>query len=354
MARIARLFKKNILRQTLFAPRIAIDLGSSVVRMYIKESDQSIDFPSLLAIHLPTQTVLAVGAEAKKMIGKSPKDIQISHPVKLSRIIDIDEVALLIQHGFDSFKTSLNPFALFQPHLFFFIQPSTTQVQYNAWITLCRKLGVIQYTFFNSALIAVLGSSKDFFSTSTTMIVDINYDQTTICVVFAGRLTLFKTFPLGNTSLRKAVQSHIRSAFNLEVGEDVIDEMKHSMIDVAHQKEHFYVIRGRDLVAGVPRTIKVSSHELGKVVAEFADSIVKIMKDTFQEVPAELMTDIVHSGIHLTGEIALLEGLKVVIEKEFGTFVHMSANPEKVYIQGVKKVLDDPEILSKVVFKPYW
>jgi len=329
-----------------FARDIGIDLGTANTLVYVKGRGIVIDEPSVVAVDRDRKVPLAVGLEAKQMLGRTPGNIVAIRPMKDGVIADIDTTEMMLKYFINKAGSRRAPF---RPRIIISIPSGVTGVERRAVQEAALRAGAREAHVIEEPMAAAIGAGLPVEEPTGSMVVDIGGGTTEVAIISLGGLVTAKSIRVAGDELDEAIVQYIKRHYNLLIGERTGEEIKQT-IGSAYPvgEEQSMEIRGRDLVTGLPRTLRVTSEEIRKAMAEPVAAIVEAIKVTLENTPPELAADIMDRGIVMTGGGALLKGLDVLISKETGMPVHVADEPLLCVVKGCGKCLDNLDILKRV------
>ncbi|MFO7275196.1 MAG: rod shape-determining protein [Bacillota bacterium] len=329
-----------------FARDMGIDLGTANTLVYVKGRGIVIDEPSVVAVDRDRKVPLAVGLEAKQMLGRTPGNIVAIRPMKDGVIADIDTTEMMLKYFINKAGSRRAPF---RPRIIISIPSGVTGVERRAVQEAALRAGAREAHVIEEPMAAAIGAGLPVEEPTGSMVVDIGGGTTEVAIISLGGLVTAKSIRVAGDELDEAIVQYIKRHYNLLIGERTGEEIKQT-IGSAYPvgEEQSMEIRGRDLVTGLPRTLRVTSEEIRKAMAEPVAAIVEAIKVTLENTPPELAADIMDRGIVMTGGGALLKGLDVLISKETGMPVHVADEPLLCVVKGCGKCLDNLDILKRV------
>ena len=331
----------------VFTKDMGIDLGTANTLVYIKGKDIVIREPSVVAIQTNTNQVLAVGEEAKRMIGRTPGNIVAIRPLKDGVIADFDITQSMLKYFI---KRAMQRRSLFQPRVVICVPSGVTEVEKRAVEEAAINAGARDAYLIEEPMAAAIGAGLPVQEPTGSMIVDIGGGTTEVAVISLGGIVTSKSIRVGGDELDEAIVRYIKKEYSLMIGERTAEDVKIAIGSAyVDNKETKMNIRGRDLISGLPKTIEVTSSEIHEAMKEQITNILEAIKSTLEKTPPELAADIMEQGIMLTGGGALLNGLDKLIRKETSMPVHVAENPLDCVARGTGKALDSIEIMKKTV-----
>jgi len=338
-----------------FSHDIGIDLGTSNILIYVKGKGITIREPSVVAIHKKTKDVLAVGAEAKKMLGKTPDIIQAIRPLRDGVISDFYVTEKMISYFIKQVhQTPSKVPKIPRPRAIMGVPSGVTSVERKAVVDAAKNAGAREVFLIDEPMAAAIGSDLAVNEPRGTMMVDMGGGTSEIAVISLGGLVVNKSLRIAGDEMDEAIVSYARDVHNLLLGVRSAEEVKcriGNAVEFNKENDFTAVLRGRDLKTGLPRSIEVRPVEIREALQGPIYEIIDGVKDAIEDTPAELMSDIVKDGIMLAGGTALLRGLDKLMEYEIKVPVRVSKDPLTCVVRGCGKLLDDISLLERVRIK---
>jgi rod shape-determining protein MreB len=328
-----------------FVKDMGVDLGTANTLVYIKGKSIVAREPSVVAIDTNTKTVLAVGEEAKKMIGRTPGNIIAIRPLKDGVIADFDVTKNMLKYFI---RKATNGRTLFQPRVVVCVPSGVTEVEKRAVEEAAIHAGARDAFLIEEPMAAAIGAGLPVHEATGSMIVDIGGGTTEVAIISLGGIVTSKSIRVGGDELDESIVSFIKKEYSLLIGERTAEDIKITIgsADV-NSKVTKMQIRGRDMITGLPKTMEVGSDEIHEALREPVYNILEAIKSTLEKTPPELAADIMELGIMLTGGGALLEGIDRLIIGETGMPVHIADDPLDCVAIGTGKALDSIDLLKK-------
>jgi rod shape-determining protein MreB len=338
------------MKMSFFARDIGIDLGTANTLVQVKGKGIVVREPSVVAINNKTGEILAVGEDAKSMIGRTPGNIVAIRPMKDGVIADFDITQSMLKY----FIRKGIPAGVFsKPRVVICVPSGVTEVEKRAVEEATLQAGAKEAYLIEEPMAAAIGANLPVEEPSGSMVVDIGGGTSEVAVISLGGIVTSKSLRIAGDELDEAIVHYVKKEYNLMIGERTAEEIKVT-IGAAYPKpkEESLEVRGRDLITGLPKNLTVTSSEIAEALKEPVNSIVDSIKYTLEKTPPELASDIMDRGIMLTGGGALLSGLDRLIKEETGMPVSIAERPLDCVVMGAGKVLDEIETLKKVLISP--
>lgn len=330
-----------------FIKDMGIDLGTANTLVYIKGKGIVAREPSVVAIETHTRKVLAVGEEAKKMIGRTPGTIVAIRPLKDGVIADFDVTQNMLKYFI---KLASPRRSLFQPRVVVCVPSGVTEVEKRAVEEAAIHAGARDAYLIEEPMAAAIGAGLPVHEATGSMIVDIGGGTTEVAIISLGGIVTSKSIRVGGDELDESIVSYIKKEYSLMIGERTAESIKITIGSAdTSTDEKTMDIRGRDLISGLPKTVSITSKEIYEAMKEQIFNILEAIKSTLEKTPPELASDIIEQGIMLTGGGALLDGIDRTIISETGMPVHIAENPLDCVAIGTGKALESIEVLRKSI-----
>jgi rod shape-determining protein MreB len=331
-----------------FSNDMAIDLGTANTLVYVKGRGIVCNEPSVVAKSVKTGKVLAVGAEAKKMLGRTPGDVQTIRPIKDGVISDFDATGEMLRYFIQRVH---NRKSFMRPRIVIGVPTGITQVEQRAVKDAALSSGGREVYLIEEPVAAAIGTGLPISEPSGNMIVDIGGGTTDIAVISMDGVVYSKAIRVGGDKMDEAIINYIKRKYNLLIGEMMAEMIK---IDLGSAyktdtNRQTMEIKGRDLVSGIPKTLILDDDEVREALAEPVSHILNAIKLALENTPPELSADIVDKGIVLAGGGALLKGFDVFLREETSLPIIIAEDPLMCVALGAGRVLDDIDVLKKVM-----
>lgn len=329
-----------------FSRDMGIDLGTANTLVYVRHEGIVLREPSVVAKR-NDGAILAVGEEAKRMIGRTPSDILAVRPLKDGVIADFDTTAAMLGYFI---RKGMRGRSLLKPRVIVGIPSGVTEVEKRAVIDATLQAGAREAYLIEEPMAAAIGAGLPVSEPVGSMVVDIGGGTTEVAVIALGGIVTSKSIRIGGDEMDEAIIQYARKAYNLLIGERTAEEIKIAIGSAYPLREEQAVdVRGRDLVSGLPRTVRMTSAEIREALREPVAAIVDAVKQTLERTPPELSADIVERGIVLAGGGSLLRGLDRLLAEETGMPVTLTDDPLSAVVLGTGRALEEIDTLKKVL-----
>lgn len=340
------MFGKNLFKK--MSKKYGLDLGSSNILIADQEKGILINEPSVVAINTRTDQVLAVGHEAKKMLGKTPNTIQTYRPLSQGIISDFEITEKMIKYYFDKIHHDSLSF-LARPSVVIGVPLEITEVEKKAVEDATISAGAREVTLVQSVIASAIGARLPIQDASGSLIVNLGGGITEIAVISLGGVVNWKSLSVAGLQLDQNIINYAREHFNLLLGEKVAEEIKIKIGSAENIDEELQIeMRGRDLISGLPREIIVTETQIREALAPSIRTIVDMIKITLEQTPPEIVADIYERGMVLAGGGALLRGLDRIIVKATQIPVRVAEDPLTCTIRGLGILLEDEKLLTDI------
>ncbi|GAQ25984.1 rod shape-determining protein [Tepidanaerobacter syntrophicus] len=335
---------------SIFSNDLGIDLGSANTLVYVKDAGIVINEPSVVAIQRDSGAVLAVGEEAKLMIGRTPGNIAAIRPMRDGVIADFDITENMLRYFISKALKSRH---FIKPRVVVGIPSGVTEVEKRAVIDATLQAGAREAYLIEEPMAAAIGTGLEVYEPAGNMIVDIGGGTTEVAVVSLGGIVTSRSIRIGGNEMDEAISYYVKKEYNLMIGERTAEEIKIEIGSAVLDKDiENMSVRGRDLVTGLPKTISITAKEINGALEETVNSIIDAIKTTLEKTPPELAADIMDRGIVMTGGGSLLTGLDKKVNQETGMPVHIADEPMNCVVMGTGKVLEELDTLKRVLISP--
>jgi len=331
----------------LFAKDIGIDLGTANCLVHLKGKGIVLCEPSVVAIQRDTGQVLAVGEEAKKMIGRTPGNIVAIRPMKGGVIADFDVTQSMLKYLIN--KAIQTKSILAKPRVVLCVPSGVTTVEERAVKEAAIQAGAREAYLVEEPMAAAIGAGLPVHEPTGNMVVDIGGGTTDVAIISLGGIVTSRSIRIGGDEMDDAIMQYIKRTYNLMIGDRTAEEIKINIGSAYLENLHeTYDVRGRDLVTGLPKNITINAEKIQNALQDPITSILETIKVCLERTPPELAADIMDRGIVLLGGGASLRGLDTLVAMETGMPVHVAEDPMSCVATGTGKVLENIDTLKKV------
>ena len=332
---------------TFLGRDMAVDLGTANTLVYVRGRGIVLNEPSVVALNTNNGQIVAVGAEAKRMIGRTPGNIVAIRPLKDGVIADFDVTERMLRYFIQKVHRRTH---LAKPRLVVAVPSGITGVEQSAVKEAGHQAGARRVYIIEEPMAAAIGAGLPIHEPTGNMVVDIGGGTTEVAVISLGGIVTSQSIRVGGDELDQAVITFGKKEYSLMLGERTAEEIKMAIGSAFPAEDEPHAeIRGRDLVSGLPKTVVISAAEVRKAIVEPVNLIVDAVKNTLDKCPPELAGDVMDRGIALTGGGALLRGLESRIREETGMPVQVADNPLDSVVLGTGKCVEDFETLRQVL-----
>ena len=327
--------------------KIGIDLGTANTLVYVPRRGVIINEPTVVAVSIDDNRVLAVGEEAKLMLGRTPDTIVASRPLRDGVIADYRTTEAMLRYFIN--KTT-GPWRIFRPEVMVAVPAGITSTERRAVIDATLKAGAKAAYVVKEPVLAAIGAGIPINEPAGNMICDIGGGTTEVAVISLGGIVACSSARVGGNKIDNAIAEHIRKKHNLAIGEQTAEEIKINIGSaVAVEEEQKMQIKGRDMISGLPKNIEIFTNEVVEAIHEQLEEIVQTVKLVLQETPPELSADVMNRGIILSGGSSLLSQLDVLISKAVGVPCFLAENPKLCVAQGAGIALEHLDVYKRSV-----
>jgi rod shape-determining protein MreB len=331
-----------------FSNDLAIDLGTANTLVYVRGKGVQLREPSVVAVKKDARgnKVLAVGTDAKRMLGRTPGNIVAIRPMKDGVIADFEITEAMLRHFISKVHNSRR---LVRPRIIICVPTGITQVEKRAVKESAQSAGAREVYLIEEPMAAAIGANLPITEPTSNMVVDIGGGTTEVAVISLSGVVYSKSVRVGGDKMDEAIMQHVKRKYNMLIGESTAEQIKiQAGSAYPADNETEMVVKGRDLVSGIPQNITITSEEVRKAISEQVDSIVQAVRIALEQTPPELAADIVDKGIVLTGGGALLKGLDQLLREETGLPITVVDQPLDTVVIGSGKALDNLDVLKEV------
>ena len=331
----------------LFSNDMGIDLGTANTLVYVKGQGIVLMEPSVVAVQTNTNNVLAVGEEAKRMLGRTPGSITAIRPLKDGVIADFDITESMLRYFI---RKVHNRRALVAPRVVIAVPSGITEVEKRAVKDSAEQAGARLVYLIEEPMAAAIGVGLPVQEPAANMIIDVGGGTTEVAIISLAGIVTSRSVRVGGDEMDEAIIQYLKRNYNLMVGERTAEDIKIAVGSAYPLKEEMAMeVKGRDLIAGLPKILRITSEEIREALSESISTIVEAIRITLERCPPELSADLVDRGLIMTGGGALLRGFPKLVSEETGLPVHLAEEPLKTVAIGTGKVLDELYFLQKLI-----
>lgn len=319
---------------------LAIDLGTANTLVSVRGKGIVIREPSVVAIDKNDERILAVGIEAKRMLGRTPGNIVAVRPLKDGVIADFDVTEAMLRYFIDKASEKRYPWTP-RPRVVVCVPSGVTSVEKRAVFEATIQAGARQAYLIEEPMAAAIGADLPVEEPTGSMVIDIGGGTTEVAVIAMGGIVVSQSIRIAGDEFDQAILSHVRDAYNLAIGERTAEDIKIKVGSAVPLKDELDVeVNGRDVITGLPKTVRIESEEIRRALNKPLDEMTKAVKDALDATPPDLASDLMYYGILLTGGGALLRGLDVRLRDETGVSVNVSPTALDNVVNGCARVLE--------------
>ena len=323
-----------------YAGDLAIDLGTANTLVSVRGKGIVIREPSVVAIDKNDERILAVGIEAKRMLGRTPGNIVAVRPLKDGVIADFDVTEAMLRYFIDKASEKRYPWTP-RPRVVVCVPSGVTSVEKRAVFEATIQAGARQAYLIEEPMAAAIGADLPVEEPTGSMVIDIGGGPTEVAVIAMGGIVVSQSIRIAGDEFDQAILTHVRDAYNLAIGERTAEDIKIKVGSAVPLKDELDVeVNGRDVITGLPKTVRIESEEIRRALNKPLDEMAKAVKDALDSTPPDLASDLMYYGILLTGGGALLRGLDVRLRDETGVSVNVSPTALDNVVNGCARVLE--------------
>ena len=331
----------------MFVRKMGVDLGTANTLVFVPGKGIIINEPSVVAVSMVENVVLAVGNEAKEMLGRTPDNIVASRPMKDGVIADYRVTEAMLRYFINKVSGKMR---LVRPEIMISIPAGVTSTERRAVVDAAVKAGAKSAYVVREPLLAAIGAGIPIHNAQGNMIINIGGGTSEIAVISLGGIVAANSARVGGNKFDQAISDYIKRKYGLAIGDRTAEEVKIEIGSaIAQVKEDHMEVRGRDLMGGLPKTIKISSNEVTEALQDELREVINAIKKVFQETPPELAADIMDKGMVLSGGGALLRNLDQLITKTIGVPTYVADDPLFCVIKGIGTALDNLDIYKRTI-----
>ena len=329
-----------------FSNDIGIDLGTANTLVYVKDRGIVLREPSVVAIQQGSNRVLAVGEEAKRMLGRTPGNIVAIRPMKAGVIADFEVTEAMLRYFI---RKAHNRKWVVRPRIIISVPSGITEVEKRAVKDSATHAGAREVYLIEEPMAAAIGVGLPVQEPAGNMIVDMGGGTTEVAIIFLAGIVLSRSVRVGGDEMDEAIVQYLKRVYNLMIGERTAEEIKITIGSAYPLGEEMSMeVKGRDLVAGLPKTLTITSEEIREALQEPVSAIIEAIRITLERCPPELSSDLVDRGIVLAGGTSQLRGMDKLLAEQTGLPVHVAEDPLSAVAEGTGVVLHELNFLRKV------
>jgi rod shape-determining protein MreB and related proteins len=333
-----------------FSNDVAIDLGTANTLIYVRNRGIVLNEPSVVAVQAKTNKVLAAGAQAKEMLGKTPESIIACRPLRDGVIANFELAESMLRYFIR--RVHDNRRTLISPRMIIGVPSGITQVERRAVEDSAKQAGAREVYTIMEPMAAAIGAGLAVQDPSASMIIDIGGGTTEVAVITLKDVVFCRSVRVGGDEMDRAIVQYVKRKYNLLIGERTAEQIKIRIGTVMPESDtQSMEVKGRDLVTGVPKTIMLTSLEVHESLLETIATIVDVVRVALENTPPELSSDLVDRGIVMAGGGSLLRGLNILISKETGLPVRLAEDPLLAVVKGAGKVLEELDFFKDALMK---
>src|SRR5262245_28388087 len=330
-----------------FSNDVAIDLGTANTLVHVKGQGIVLNEPSVVAVDNQTRKVVAVGSDAKSMLGKTPEHITAVRPLKDGVIADFQITEIMLR---EFIRKAQNKRRFVKPRIVICVPSGITEVEKRAVRDSAEHAGAREVFLVAEPIAAAIGVGLPVNRPSGNMIIDIGGGTTEIAVIALDGIVCDSSIRVAGDELDEAIVNYVKRTYNMLIGEQTAEQIKMKIgCAIKMDKPYEMEIKGRDLVAGIPKNLRLTSEEIREAISEPISQIVEALKNALEQTPPELAADIVDRGIVMTGGGAMLKGLDQLLKRETGLPINVVDDPLLCVVLGAGKVLDNVHEYDRVL-----
>ena len=333
-----------------FVSDLSVDLGTANTLVHVKGKGIVIHEPSILTRHKKTKQIIAIGKEAKKMLGRTPVSIEVIRPLRDGVISDFDTTLAMLSYFFNKAQKGAGRSLLkFRPMVVIGVPSSISNVEVKAVLDAAKGAGARKAYLVEEALAAAIGAGLPVTESVGSMVVDIGGGTCEMAVISLGGVVVGRSIKVGGDALDRDIISYIRTRYGLAIGEATAEQIKITLGSAyLSDEEKAMVVRGRDLEKGLPKTVRIMSSAIREALASSLNVISQAVRDTVEDAPPELGADIAERGITLCGGGAKLAGIAKLISSETKMPVSIAEEPLLCVVKGTAVLIEKKDMLSKI------
>ena len=331
----------------MFSKRIGIDLGTANSLVWVEGQGIVLNEPTVVAISLKDNKVVAVGNEAKQMLGRTPENLQASRPMKDGVIADYQVTEAILRYFL---QKAIGKSFFWRPEVMICVPAGCTQVERRAVLDATLSAGARTAWLISEPLAAAIGAGIAIDLPSGSMIVDSGGGATEAAVISLGGVVVHRSARIAGNKIDEAIANYVRRKHSLIIGEQTAEEVKLKIGSaIPLPREEKMEIKGRDLIMGLPKIVEITSTEVTEAIRPTLNQIIGVIKAVLEETPPELASDIIDKGIVLSGGTSLLRGFDRLVTQEIGVAAHVAEEPMFCVIKGIGQALENLDAYKNII-----
>jgi rod shape-determining protein MreB len=333
---------------SFFTPRLGIDLGTTYILVYVPEKGVVLREPSVVAVSSDNK-ILAVGDEAKEMVGRTPDDITAFRPMKDGVVADYHVTEAMLRYYINK---AMGKWSFFKPDVMISVPAGVTSAERRAVVEAAVKAGAKTAQVVKEPILAAIGAGIPIYEARGHMIVDIGGGTTDVAVISLGGIVASKSVKVAGNKLEHSIADYIKKEYNLMVGDKMAEEVKieiGSAIDMTEDEELTMTVKGRDHLTGLPRSIELGTNEVVKAIRHDLREMVQAIRDVLQETPPELSADIIDNGIIMSGGSSMLRNLQELVYRRTGVKAALAEDALYCVAKGTGEALTHLDTYKKAI-----
>ena len=330
-----------------FSPKLGIDLGTTTVLVFVPGKGIVLNEPSVVAVSLKENRILAVGNEAKEMVGRTPDEITAYRPMKDGVIADYRVTEAMLRYYL---KQALGRWNLFRPEVMISVPAGVTSTERRAVVEAATKAGAKEAYVVKEPILAAIGAGIPIHEARGHMIVDIGGGTTDVAVISLGGIVASTSVKCAGNRIDRAIADYVKKNANLSIGDKMAEEIKIQIGSaVPVEEELTMMVKGRDHLTGLPRSVELGTNEVVRAIGKELRTMIQAIKDVLQETPPELAADIIDNGITMTGGSSLLRNLPELVFRRTGVKARMAKDAPYCVAKGTGEALKHLETYKKAI-----
>ena len=332
---------------SIFSPKLGIDLGTANTLVFLPGKGIVLNEPSVVAVSEVDRKVLAVGNEAKEMVGRTPDTIVAYRPMRDGVIADYRITEAMLRYFIDK---ALGRFSIFKPDVMVSVPASVTSTERRAVIEAAIRAGAKNAYVVKEPILAAIGAGIPIHEARGHMVVDIGGGTTDVAVITLGGIVACTSVKVAGNKIDAAIADYVKKVFNLAIGDHMSEIIKINIGSaIPLDQELTMTVKGRDFISGLPRSTEIKTNEIVKAISKELRDMVKAIKDVLQETPPELAADIIDQGIIMTGGSSMLRNLPELVFRRTGVKAVLAEDPLLCVVKGTGLALDHLDVYKKTI-----